>query len=553
MRKIRIISQVVFFLLFTLAFFWLNSNPRAYSLDSETFLRLNPFTGLLTMVASRAIIMPLAIYTLVTGLLAIFFGRLFCGFICPIGAGIDFFDRFLFKKMKLEKRPPQFLQRLKYIFAAAMILLAITGALFPLFIDPLSLATRFLTFIVNPVLGVLGMELIRFTGSISSITGDHLYTLFPIKIMLYYGTAFTLFMAGLVFLGGLLDKRFWCQYICPTGAFLGIIGRFSFFRRTVNDSQCNSCSACEKKCPVRAISDHGKITNVAECIECGVCTGLKKSCSTFRISKPVSKVSTGPDFQRRHVLTGAIGGLAMVPVFKATAIMKRDDQGRLIRPPGSIPEEQFLARCLGCGECMKVCPTNTIQPCMFTDGFSRLYTPKVVPRIAGCEEKCTLCGNVCPTGAIRKLSTEDKQFVKIGTAVLDQHRCLAWEQNKECLVCDEVCPFNAIEARVVDTIKGRFKVPVVNEDLCMGCGMCEQHCPIFDTAAIVVYKFGENRRLEGPYMNEYQKNKISNLRKVSDSKNLGAAVAGELPQERSSGGEYPFDEGTSIPSDGFTE
>jgi len=190
---------------------------------------------------------------------------------------------------------------------------------------------------------------------------------------------------------------------------------------------------------------------------------------------------------------------------------------------------------------------------MFTDGFSRLYTPKVVPRIAGCEEKCTLCGNVCPTGAIRKLSTEDKQFVKIGTAVLDQHRCLAWEQNKECLVCDEVCPFNAIEARVVDTIKGRFKVPVVNEDLCMGCGMCEQHCPIFDTAAIVVYKFGENRRLEGPYMNEYQKNKISNLRKVSDSKNLGAAVAGELPQERSSGGEYPFDEGTSIPSDGFTE
>lgn len=217
----------------------------------------------------------------------------------------------------------------------------------------------------------------------------------------------------------------------------------------------------------------------------------------------------------------------MLPVFRAAATSKNDNNGKLIRPPGAIPEEKFLSRCIACGQCMKVCPTNALQPCIFTDGFSRLYTPKVVPRIAGCEEKCSLCGNVCPTGAIRKLPLEEKQFVKIGTAVIDRHRCLAWEQNKECLVCDEVCPYNAIEARVVETVKGQFKVPVINEDLCIGCGMCEQNCPIFDVAAIVVYKFGENRRIDGAYVTKWQKDKILKQRRVSDSAQLGNAMEGK--------------------------
>jgi formate hydrogenlyase subunit 6/NADH:ubiquinone oxidoreductase subunit I len=165
---------------------------------------------------------------------------------------------------------------------------------------------------------------------------------------------------------------------------------------------------------------------------------------------------------------------------------------------------------------MKACPTNALQPCTLDDGLSRLSTPKVAPRIGGCEEKCYLCGHVCPTNAIRKLTYEEKRFAKIGTAVIDRHRCLAWEQKKECLVCDEVCPYNAIVPRTVETTKGAFKVPVVDEDICIGCGMCEQQCPIFDTAAIVVFKFGENRRLTGPYVSEPQKKMILEKRSASD-------------------------------------
>jgi MauM/NapG family ferredoxin protein len=240
--------------------------------------------------------------------------------------------------------------------------------------------------------------------------------------------------------------------------------------------------------------------------------------------------ATGADLRRRHLLSGALAGLAMVPALRVDGMLKRDNSGRLIRPPGAIPETQFSARCIACGACMKACPTNTLQPCTLGDGFGRMFTPKVVPRIAGCEDTCYVCGHVCPTKAIRALTPGQKSFAKIGTAVIDRHRCLAWEQNKQCLVCDEVCPYNAIEPRMVETTTGLFRVPVVDESLCIGCGMCEQHCPIDDTAAIVVYRFGENRIDHGDYVSSWQKEQILERRRRSDSASIGAAMpSGSVP------------------------
>ncbi len=557
MRTFRIILQIFFVTLFVGTFFFLNTNPRAYSFDSEFFLRFNPFTGLITMLASRSIIMPLAIFTLIFTIATILFGRFFCGFMCPLGAMIDFFDRFLFSRMRSNKRRPQlFVQRLKYVLLTMVLVLSIFGVVFPIFIDPLSLTTRFLALLIHPLINIMGIDLLKLTSILSSSLGNYIYSHYAIRIPFYYGTILTVILASLVFIGSFWDKRFWCQYLCPTGAFLGILSRFSLFRRKTIASGCNSCQRCVKSCPVHAIDEKDvSITRVSECIECGICVELKDSCSSFKLAKPSPRKSFSPDLQRRHILSGTIGGLLMLPVFRAAGSSKNDNHGKLIRPPGTIPEENFMARCLACGECMKVCPTNSIQPCTFFDGFSRLYTPKIVPRIAGCEEKCNLCGNVCPTGAIRKLPLEEKQFVKIGTAVLDRHRCLAWSQNKECLVCDEVCPYNAIEARLVDTVKGRFKVPVVNEDLCLGCGMCEQHCPIFDIAAITVFKFGENRRLSGEYVSKWQKERILELRRASDSVHLGKSIDGKDEAENknisSDGFSDPYQSGGT--SSGFSE
>jgi MauM/NapG family ferredoxin protein len=516
-------------LLFVASFFIAISFPLAYALDSRWFLRANPLVGFLTFIASRKIIVGFALATLLTTVATVLFGRVFCGFFCPLGAAIDFVDHFIFKTLRQPQRRPQhYLQRLKYFFLAVIVLVSLSGVFFPLFTDPLSLITRIFTVFVYPLPSLIE-ELLKPLVGFLGLNSTRL------SIPLFYGSTGIGILFLLIFAGAYWDRRFWCQYICPSGAFFGLLSRYALLRRKISTTKCGGCSLCVKKCPTRAINhdDHRK-TSVAECILCGECVGVKKDCSLFTMKKSADFTgkTVGADIGRRQVILGVAAGALLLPLLKANAMGKRDNTGRLVRPPGAVPEDLFSARCLACGQCMKVCPTNAIQPCTLDDGLQRLSTPKIVPRIGACEEKCHACGNVCPTEALRKLPYEEKRFAKIGTAVIDKNRCLAWEQNKECLVCDEVCPYHAIDPKVLQTSRGMFKVPVVDADLCMGCGMCEQRCPIFDTAAIVVYKFGENRRLKGPYMSEAQKQMVTEKRKRTDAISIGPGAGGQSPAEQ---------------------
>ena len=507
----------------------------------------------MTFIASRSIIPGFALVALIITAITAVFGRVFCGFFCPLGASIDFVDHFFFKTIRrTTPRPPQYLQKLKYIFLFAVIIVTLAGALFPVFTDPLSLMTRIATVLIYPLPAITGNLLQPLISSLSASNRLH--------IPVFYGSLGIAVLFVSVFAGALFDQRFWCQYICPSGAFFGLLSRFALFRRTTSTATCGGCTACVKVCPTRAINERNfRVTSSAECILCGKCVGIKKDCSAFRFgaSKDHAGTITGPDIGRRHMVAGVAAGAFLLPMLKADAMTKRDNTGRLIRPPGAVPDALFNARCLACGQCMKVCPTNALQPCTLGDGLSRLFTPKVVPRIGGCEEKCFLCGQVCPTNALRTLTYEEKRFAKIGTAVIDRHRCLAWEQNKECLVCDEVCPYNAIETKVVETTKGPFKVPVVDEDLCIGCGMCEQQCPIFDTAAIVVFKFGENRRAAGPYVSDSRKQMILERRRRSDSGDNAIFGSGAVQKNGPTTQNAPHDTTLkkadgSIPSSGFS-
>jgi MauM/NapG family ferredoxin protein len=517
-RKFRIASQSIFVALFFTCFFFFNTFPRAYTVPADIFLRLNPLVALLTETAARTFIPSLLVPGLVIVLLSIVAGRVFCGFICPLGAVIDFTDSFLFKNARSQdRRPPLYLQRFKYIMLFALLVLALFGVIFPLFMDPIALFTRINTIVVNPLIALLGMNSLALTGPLWGVIGFEKLQLMTVKMPVFYGIFFTSVLFFLVIAGGFWDRRFWCQYVCPSGAFFALLSRAPFFRRMTFSPGCSSCAACARVCPTRAIdADEIERTSSAECVVCGLCTGVKSTCSGFRFSVPAAAaLPPGPALQRRHLLFGIFGGLLLAPAFNATAVNKSDGHGRLVRPPGALPENDLLARCIACGNCMKACPTNAIQPCTIGDGFNRLYTPKLVPRIGACDAQCHLCGYSCPTGALRKIPIREKPYVKIGTAVVDRHRCLAWEQNKECLVCDEVCPYNAIEPRLVETTKGPFKVPVVQEDLCMGCGICEKQCPVFDRGAIEVYRFGENRRASGLYASDFQKQKIDALREKS--------------------------------------
>ncbi len=522
LRTFRIVSQVFFFLAFIISLFFLTNNTSAFNFQNEWFLWLNPLTGLMTQIASRSIILPVLLFGGAVAIATLFLGRFFCGGICPLGAMIDFSDRYLFRRIKFKNGgPPRWMQKLKYVLLIAVGTVAVFGATWFVFADPISLTTRFFSIIVHPLVRVVSSDAMEAAWPLVRALELQHSSAVVSAIPLFYGGAGVILVFSAAILGGLFDRRFWCQYVCPSGALFGVLSRtpLRLFNRRVNAETCNDCKKCAvKTCPTHAIDGNDvTITYTDECILCGNCAADPRGCTSFAFGRPETNRKKAATIERRHVLGGVLGGLAVVPLLRVDALGKHDRSGKFVRPPGAVPEESFLARCIRCGECMKACPTNALQPATASDGFSRYHTPRLTPRIGGCEEKCRLCGHVCPTGAIRALPYEQKRFVKIGTAVLNRRRCLAWEQNKECLVCDEVCPYNAITPMLVETTTGLFRVPVINEDLCLGCGMCEQHCPITDEAAITVSRFGEVRLEDGAYVTGAQKEDILKKRHRSDS------------------------------------
>ncbi|MDP2839257.1 MAG: 4Fe-4S dicluster domain-containing protein, partial [Syntrophales bacterium] len=273
------------------------------------------------------------------------------------------------------------------------------------------------------------------------------------------------------------------------------------FRRRVSP-ECNRCMVCQKGCPMGAIGEDPLITGAADCIQCRECAEI---CSQKAISFPASFSGVGEysgfDLSRRGFVYSVGGGLTLGFLSLRTPFTSLQGRRQLIRPPGALPETAFLRTCIRCGECMKSCVTNTLQPSLWESGFSGLWTPKLELRMAACEPNCNVCGKVCPTQAIRSLSMEEKTHAKIGTAVLRKETCLVWAQNKLCLICDEICPYNAIVFRPVEG----YRRPVVIASRCNGCGYCEQRCPVKGESAIVVVPDGEIRLAEGSYIREAKK------------------------------------------------
>ena len=172
-----------------------------------------------------------------------------------------------------------------------------------------------------------------------------------------------------------------------------------------------------------AAGDEGG-THLAECIQCRTCVD---ACPQELIQFPVARqpIPGGEysriDLTRRGFLYSAAGGVGLGFLVRADAVRRRS-RGRLqlIRPPGALPEGEFLRTCIRCGECMKSCVTNTLQPCLLRAGLEGLWTPRMELRFAACEQNCNVCGKVCPTQAIRSLPLDEKNHAKVGTAVLQE-------------------------------------------------------------------------------------------------------------------------------------
>jgi ferredoxin len=207
------------------------------------------------------------------------------------------------------------------------------------------------------------------------------------------------------------------------------------------------------------------------------------------------------DVSRRAVLAAGLAGAGGALLVRIEPLGgRRSYNPWLIRPPGALPEGEFLERCIRCGECMKVCPTNAIQPAALVAGIEGSWTPFLNMDVGYCEYECTLCGQVCPTDAIRELSVEEKQKVKIGLAFFDKNRCLPYAYARSCIVCEEHCPtpkkaiwFQEAEVTTSRGEKLQVKQPAVDPEICIGCGICQTKCPMADQAAVLVSSVGETR------------------------------------------------------------
>jgi polyferredoxin len=467
-RVLRWLVQLTFLLLFVVLFARIRYG--AAPALSDIFFRIDPLVFLVTSVAIRAVLAAgLASLAVVAG--TIVFGRFFCGFVCPLGATIDIADA----AIRRRSPPASDWRRGKFFTLLFLLVAAIVGTSFTGFFDPLAILSRSLALVFYPAATY-------FAGLVSAV-----------RPAVFTETLLALATLLLILGLGFAAPRFWCRNLCPLGGLLGFVSKFSIFKFSFR-GDCRTCRLCEKACPTGAIDSAHRKVDAAECIGCLACLSACPDRTIGFGAKPAPQpIDTG----RREALVALASALVAAPL--ARSIVHRKLQGRLLRPPGSVPEPDFLNACIRCGRCMKACPTNGLQPAVLESGFDGLWTARLVPRIGACEKSCNLCGQVCPTAAIRNLPIEEKTYARIGTAVIDRSRCLAWEQDRACLVCDEACPYNAIDSRnetILGTTLGR---PFVNEQACIGCGLCESRCPVDGPAAIQVFSMAADRKKTGWY------------------------------------------------------
>lgn len=438
---IRRIFQIVFFALFVWFAVVTTFGEKFYQLRGwpvNWILYLDPLVGFMTLLTTRTLYAPLA-WGLLTIALTILLGRFFCSWVCPFGT-IHHFMGWLGKlrnpaAIKIRKNRYRRAQSIKYyILIVFLIMAAVPVAGVSLqagLLDPIPLVTRSFHLFLLPFADN--------TVNVLSPNDRHFETAWLVLALFFTFTALNFVI-----------PRFFCRFLCPTGALFGLINRFSIWRIGKSQNTCPDCRLCEKNCeggcePTRQIK-------WAECVLCFNCVDdCRHRLVQYQTVRSRAGEVTDTGVSRRGVLLSLAGGATALAGIRLTGKTGENWHHKIIRPPGSLEETEFLKRCLKCGQCMRVCPTNVIQPGSIEGGVENLWTPVLNNRIgtSGCQLNCTACGYVCPTSAIRPISLSEKlginEFaekgpIKLGTAFVDRSRCLPWAMDKPCIVCQENCP-----------------------------------------------------------------------------------------------------------------
>jgi polyferredoxin/formate hydrogenlyase subunit 6/NADH:ubiquinone oxidoreductase subunit I len=513
-RTTRRISQVFFILLFlwfcavtTLGDAWWQL--RGWPVN--WFLELDPLVGLTTLLTTGTLYAGL-LWGVATIALTVLLGRFFCGWICPFGTlhqAVGWLGR---RRKPLAEQArvnrPSRWQVVKYwiltflLAAAAADLLKSLGAPLqsaPYFIGTLAAlaivaalaqtivpqpARRWMTAFVT--LAGLWSAAAFFAADSQWLSASLQIGLLDPLPLLHRSVNLALlplvdesavgltgsnrfytgaWLIGFVFLTAvwlnLKIPRFYCRFICPLGALFALAARNALWRIGKKEADCIDCVICEKNC--EGACAPASVVRVHECV---LCLNCRQECRHGLIVYGTGRSAAGeidtPELSRRQFVVSTLSGLAAVPMLHLNGQLSTNWDPQRVRPPGSLPESQFLDRCLKCGQCMRICPTNVIHPAGLEGGLEGLWTPVLNFRIgtSGCQYKCIACGNICPTAAIRPITLDERLGqnryegtgpIRIGMAFVDRGRCLPWAMDIPCIVCQENCPVSpkAIVTRTV--------------------------------------------------------------------------------------------------------
>lgn len=537
---IRIFSQAFFFGLFVFLL-WSTWFSRLGGYPVSLFLEVDPLVGFATALSTHTVYRWLwrSLFVLAFTLVL---GRVFCNWMCPYGTMHQFVGWvFNVRKAKdrIDSNRYQALFQLKYYILTVMLVMAAFGSLQIGLLDPICLLVRTFTVTIAPAMDLTSAEIaagLAEAGADPAIIEAVAFSPGISEQRIFHGAWFVGLVIIVLVGMNLVIPRFFCRVLCPLGAFLGVLSRFSLWRIDRDLTKCTDCNLCLNAC--EGASDPQSALRKSECFVCFNCiddcpeealsfklapitwkdkivgnikAGRAKLFGVPLISKdPETEIVAPAVSRRRWVFAGFLGVISYPFLRLSAAVNKRGFHEKAIRPPGSVEEDEFLERCIKCDQCINVCPTNVLQPSSLAQGgLEGLWTPVMDFSIGFCQYNCTLCSEVCPTGAIQKISLERKLGVanhedtgpiRVGTAFFNRGRCLPWAMETPCVVCEEVCPTTPkaigtydVEVERWDGKTVELNRPYMRPELCIGCGICEHECPVIDDAAVYVTAVGESR------------------------------------------------------------
>ena len=480
LKKTRVVISLIFFLLITFIFIDFTNALVGGIIQGILYLQFIPslvnFIGLIGISAAGFI------FIIITSLI---FGRIYCSSICPLGTlqDIMIWVTKKFSRGKIYKKQKNF-RFLRYSILLLTVILLIAGLITPLlFLDPYSNFGRIIANIFRP--------LYLLTNNLGALTLEsmEIYTLYKVEpgITNLFSIIFSLILFFLLLWLSIKYSRLFCNTLCPVGALIGILSRFSLFRISLDQSLCTSCGKCSAVCKAGCIDFMNKIVDFSRCVGCLNCLNSCPSNGVIfsRKINAGSKDLKPYDPNRRSILAGALvatSALAAEPLFAGHHIggggKCKSPQDVIknypITPPGSLSLEHFNNACTACHLCVSACPTHVIKPSFLEYGLAGIMQPRLDYHANFCNFDCIICSEVCPTGAIRPLPIEEKHLLQLGKVKFIKHNCIVFTKETECGACSEHCPTKAVNMR---PYKNKLFLPIVNSKICVGCGACEYACP----------------------------------------------------------------------------